>query len=118
VVVVMSDLVTTLDEYQTAAGRTAPQGLMDEKQIAVFALGIAGEAGEVAELIKKYVGHGHPMDRDKLCKELGDVLWYVSALARSLGIPLSEVAQVNVAKLMKRYPEGFSSEASRNRIDG
>ncbi len=105
------------DDYQAEAMRTAP-GPHDEKQLAVFALGVAGEAGEVAELIKKHIGHGHLLDREKLCKELGDVAWYVAVLAQVCGIPLSEVASKNVAKLRARYPEGFSEQASQNRKPG
>ena len=110
------DKQNALDTYQQLAMRTAPTTI-DDKQIAVFGLGVAGEAGEVAEVIKKHVGHGHELDRDKLTKELGDVLWYVAGLAHLFDIPLSTVAQVNIAKLRKRYPEGFSHDASRNRVD-
>lgn len=84
----------------------------------VMGLGIAGEAGEVADLIKKHVGHGHDLDRNKLVKELGDVLWYIAAIATLNGLSLADVAITNVAKLRLRYPEGFSEEASRNRKDG
>lgn len=103
-----------LDVYQRLAMRTAPEP-HDNTMLAVFGLGVAGEAGEVAELIKKFVGHGHDLDPTKLTKELGDVLWYVAVIARSRGIDLSEVAARNVAKLQERYPEGFSHEASRER---
>lgn len=108
-----------LDEYQQAAVRTAakPDASDGDKPLAIMALGIAGEAGEVAEIVKKHIGHGHPMDRDKLCKELGDVLWYLAATAALMGMTLSEVATVNVEKLKKRYPEGFSHEASQTRTE-
>jgi NTP pyrophosphatase (non-canonical NTP hydrolase) len=112
-------MIQGLDEYQQAAGRTAPKpdARDGDKPLAVMALGIAGEAGEVAEIVKKYIGHGHPMDREKLCKELGDVLWYLSAVATLMGFTLSEVATANVEKLKKRYPEGFSHEASQTRTE-
>lgn len=84
-------------------------------RLTVSALGVAGEAGEVADIIKKHVGHAHPLNEDKLKDELGDVLWYVADLAKTLGITLSSVAEHNVAKLQKRYPEGFSTERSINR---
>ncbi|MEL6177405.1 MAG: nucleoside triphosphate pyrophosphohydrolase family protein [Myxococcota bacterium] len=79
------------------------------------ALGLAGEAGEAADLIKKHLFHDHPLDRDKLRDELGDVLWYVATLARTLDLDLAQVAQRNIDKLRIRYPEGFSAERSRNR---
>lgn len=47
----------------------------------VWALGLVGEAGEVADLVKKFIGHDHPLDRSKMVKELGDVCWYVTALS-------------------------------------
>lgn len=86
-------------------------------RLAINALGVAGEAGEVADLVKKHVGHGHALDRDKLAKELGDVLWYVAALAHDIGIDLSTVAALNIEKLRRRYPDGFSTERSINRVD-
>ena len=83
-------------------------------------LGIAGEAGEVADLAKKQVFHAHPWNTDvadKLEKELGDVLWYVAATADSIGVTLDEVATMNVEKLRARYPAGFDPERSKNRVD-
>jgi len=106
---------TTLDGYQEAASRTAPMALTQEMRLATFAMGLAGEAGEVVDLLKKHLGHGHPLDTEKLCKELGDVLWYVAALAGFFELKLSEVAQANVEKLKARYPAGFSPEASQQR---
>lgn len=100
----------TFDEYQSEALRTA--GNMG---LALWALGIVGEAGEVADHVKKVLGHGHAMDRDKLVKELGDVLWYLAALSNHIGVPLNEVATANVDKLRERYPDGFNQERSRNR---
>lgn len=79
------------------------------------ALGITGEAGEVADLIKKHVFHGHDLDRGEIVKELGDVCWYVALLATSIGVGLDEILDRNIEKLKRRYPEGFSSEASINR---
>ena len=94
-------------EYAEAAKRTAPIADHPDVGLAVFGLGLSGEAGEVAELLKKHIGHGIELDREKLCKELGDVLWYLAAVADSSGIPLEEVAEANVAKLRERYPDGF-----------
>ncbi len=103
-----------LDDYQIRATRTMNRDVND---LAVFALGLAGEAGEVADLIKKHIGHGHDLDLRKVREELGDVLWYVAGLAQVLGLTLSEIAHENINKLERRYPEGFSHEASRNRSE-
>lgn len=85
--------------------------------LGVWALGLAGESGEVADLIKKHLGHGHSLDKGKLTKELGDVLWYIAVLSSEVGMSLEEVAEANLAKLRARYPEGFSTERSLNRND-
>lgn len=85
--------------------------------LTVFALGVTGEAGEVADAVKKVIGHGHPLNRAAIIKELGDVLWYVAAISHVLGSSLDEVAAGNVTKLRARFPEGFSSAASRARAD-
>lgn len=105
-----------LNEYQKQALRTAAH-LMRKTDIdfGVVALGVAGEAGEVADYVKKVIGHGHKMDKDKLIKELGDVMWYVAVMASMLDVPLSDVAVTNIAKLKARYPDGWDKERSINR---
>lgn len=113
----------TLNEYQTAAMRTAsfgPGGQVKTRrqfEAMVFALGLTGESGEVADLIKKGYGHGHGVDEEKLAKELGDVLWYLAVLAATFGYSLETVAALNVEKLKARYPDGFSYAASIARVD-
>lgn len=88
----------------------------DEKRdLAVLCLGLTGESGEVADLVKKHVGHGHVLDVSVVAKELGDVMWYVATIASALGLDLNTVMETNIDKLKKRYPDGFSSEASINR---
>lgn len=105
----------TLNEFQLETDRTRGVTHDPRWQLATFGLGVAGEAGEVADLLKKHLGHGHPLDQEKLVKELGDVLWYVSAIASEIGKTLGEVAQANIEKLRKRYPNGFERERSINR---
>ncbi len=80
------------------------------------ALGITGEAGEVADMIKKHVFHGHDLDIDSLVKEIGDVCWYVALLCTAIGVDMASVMEKNIEKLKTRYPEGFSEEASINRV--
>lgn len=94
------------NEYQRAAAETAiyPEGLTYPS------LGLCGEAGEVAELVKKMIRDDNstltPERRAKLKKELGDVLWYVSEVARQAGLELNEIALVNIDKLARRAHEG------------
>lgn len=80
-------------------------------------LGIAGEAGEVADLIKKEYFHGHPRNHEKVLEELGDTLFYLSTCAWYYGFSLEEVARANNEKLAKRYPNGFEVERSLNRSE-
>lgn len=103
----------TLDDYQQKAART----LLESADVVWNVLGLVGEAGEVAEYLKKTLYHQHPEDREKLKKELGDVLWYVAAIATKLGLSLGDIALANLAKLEKRYPDGYSHEASLARVD-
>ena len=79
------------------------------------ALGLTGEAGEFADLIKKINFHGHAQDNDHLIKELGDVLWYVALAAQILGVDLETIMKKNIDKLLARYPDGFSEERSIHR---
>jgi NTP pyrophosphatase (non-canonical NTP hydrolase) len=87
----------------------------DQARLAIAGLGLAGEAGEVVDYLKKVVGHGHKLDKDKLVKELGDVLWYVAEICSAINADMSDVAQQNIDKLKARYPDGFSRERSINR---
>ena len=100
-----------LNDYQAATQRTAG----DKMTLEHIALGTAGEAGELADEIKKHVYHGHDLDVDHLINEGGDVLWYLARLATRLGTTLEEMASRNLRKLEKRYPNGFSEERSINR---
>lgn len=103
------------NDYQWMCSRTSDSGQSHSDRMANAALGLAGEAGEIADIVKKYLHHGHSMDTAHIIKELGDLLWYVAEMASIFDIPLSMVMEININKLHKRYPDGFSSEASINR---
>jgi len=79
------------------------------------ALGLIGEAGEIADLITA-VEYGN-LDREKLTKELGDIEWYAAAICTRSGLSLSDVMEHNITKLEQRYPNGYSSEDSKKRVD-
>lgn len=107
-----------MNQYNRDAMRTAPYGTSLRDELVVCGLGLTGEAGEVADHIKKVLFHGHPLDdvaKAKLVEELGDVLWYIARGALALGVTMDEIASGNVDKLAARYPEGFSPERSMNR---
>lgn len=105
----------TFTEYQHLAQRTANHVLNEKTRLAAAGLGVAGEAGEIADHIKKFIAHGHELDHEKVVKEIGDVLWYLAELATLLKIDLAAIATKNIEKLKKRYPEGFSEERSIHR---
>lgn len=95
------------EEYQLGVVSTWNQTPeLRDRQINA-ALGVAGEAGEFADLIKKVHFHGVPPDRDKVLKELGDVLYYTTIAAYEHGFSLEDVAIANNKKLAARYPDGF-----------
>ena len=105
----------TADEYQRLAMRTKPKYTTANDQLINAALGLAGESGEVADLLKKYLYQGHTMDDERMVKEIGDVLWYAALAADAMGMTLGEVMQRNIDKLRRRYPEGFDPERSKSR---
>ncbi len=96
-------MTMTLDDYQTAAARFKGAGGHDEDVPEHWALGLCGEAGEAAELVKKDRFRGRTISLEDLKLELGDALWYLAALAEAYGMSLSEVAEANIAKLERRH---------------
>lgn len=114
----------TLNEYQKKAlvtelmSRPSVVNANDPAFIAKI-LGLVGEAGEVAEKIKKIVrdkeGKISSDDKQEIKKELGDVLWYVAVMADYLDVELEDVAMTNVDKLMSRKQRGVSRGSGDNR---
>jgi NTP pyrophosphatase (non-canonical NTP hydrolase) len=106
-----------LHEYQRLSRRTAEYPR--EAWLAYPALGLAGEAGEVAEHAKKAIrddaGTVSDERRAAMAKELGDVLWYVAQLASELGLALEEIAQENLHKLSSRQRRGVLSGSGDDR---
>ncbi len=106
-----------LSEYQRESRRTAEYPR--EAWLAYPALGLAGEAGEVAEHAKKAIrDHGGKVSDDRraaMSKELGDVLWYVAQLASELDLSLDEIAKQNLEKLFSRQARGVLSGSGDDR---
>jgi NTP pyrophosphatase (non-canonical NTP hydrolase) len=108
----------TPNEYQTAALRTAIYP--DRGNNLIYpVLGICGEAGEVAEKVKKIIRDGDGVltdpDREKIALELSDVCWYVAVLAYELDYTLEEIMQMNLDKLASRQSRGVLSGSGDNR---
>ncbi|HMD57656.1 MAG TPA: nucleoside triphosphate pyrophosphohydrolase family protein [Solirubrobacteraceae bacterium] len=106
-----------LSDYQQRSRRTAEYPR--EAWLAYPALGLAGEAGEVAEHAKKAIrddgGAISEARREAMGKELGDVLWYVAQLASELGLDLDRVAEANLEKLLSRQRRGVLSGSGDDR---
>lgn len=115
-------------EYQLLAMRTndRKQGdrlltsVIKEKEYNVptllyGSLGLAGEAGEVIEIVKKGIFHEKGIDKTHIKKELGDVLWYVALICDACRFNLDDVLEENISKLKKRYPDGFDTEKANHR---
>ena len=80
-------------------------------------MGLAGEAGEVADELKKHLFNGKPLDREQIILELGDVRWYMEYLMITLGTDIHEVEEKNAQKLAARFPDGYSDEAAGAKKD-
>jgi NTP pyrophosphatase (non-canonical NTP hydrolase) len=107
----------TLVEYQRLAARTLNTALPRDQRLLDATAGLAEEAGEALGLVRKHAFMHHELDVVRLVTELGDALWCLTAAAGALGVWLDEIAAVNLAKLSRRYPEGYSDEASNARKD-
>ena len=114
-----------LNDYQKATLRTWNNKTDFGGRVSNAALGLPGEAGEVADIVKKQfitdMVSNHRIVQEKtetykLALELGDIMYYVSIMAHELGYTLQDIAEMNIAKLAKRYPDGFS-RASQARVD-
>lgn len=76
----------------------------------IFGLGLAGESGEVADIIKKQYGYGRKLNLEHLSEELGDVMWYVANICTTYGLKLDDVLEQNVQKLRERYKEMYDGK--------
>ena len=87
----------------------------EQSRMLNWVVGLSGETGEVAEVIKHHIWSGEDLNKMSLAKELGDVLWYLSAIAESAGIDMNAVADLNQAKLFHRHGEQYSQEGAQHR---
>jgi NTP pyrophosphatase (non-canonical NTP hydrolase) len=109
----------TFDDYQKQALTTVLSTGDEFKDLLHWVLGLNGEAGEVAEKLKKVIRDKNSIitedDKQELAKELGDVLWYLAVFAHDLGIPLDVIAQQNLDKLLSRKDRGVLGGNGDNR---
>ena len=105
----------TADEYQKKAMTTLNPELTREQVLLNGVMGLCGEAGECIDLVKKHLFQGHALDKAQLCRELGDVAWYLAEAAHALDLSLEDILRGNLDKLKKRYPQGFDPDRSIHR---
>jgi NTP pyrophosphatase (non-canonical NTP hydrolase) len=79
------------------------------------AIGIATEAGELLDALKKHIYYNKELDKVNISEEIGDVLWYAALLCNCLEIDMRDVMDTNIAKLKARYPEKFDEDKAENR---
>ena len=101
-------------EYQNLARRTQNIHLDPHQRLEHALFGLAAETGEIHRIFQK-VYQGHSITLADLIGEMGDLLWFTAELADVHGLTLDEIATHNIDKLRKRYPEGFSEDASLHR---
>ena len=104
-----------VNEYQKEAMTLLNPDIPREDVLLNALMGLCGESGEAIDLMKKHRFQGHPLDREKMIKELGDVAWYLAETAWALDISLEDILRGNLDKLKNRYPQGFDAEKSVNR---
>lgn len=102
-------------QYQIESYKTVKPHALPELRKADWAMGLAGEAGEVIELMKHDIAHKEPLDVLKLAKELGDVIWYLAAIASEYKLDLGTIAELNIGKLEHRHQGGYNATRSANR---
>lgn len=78
-------------------------------------IGIAGEVGELAAAVEKWIYYSRPLDIDNLVEEYGDMLWYIAEGLNAIGVSLEDVMIKNIRKLRARYPEQYTDEKEENR---
>lgn len=107
----------TFDEYQEKAARTINVELTDRQIQNHALLGLSAEVGELLSIFQKAY-QGHSIDPDHVRKECGDILWMLAEFCTINEFDLSEIAETNISKLLKRYPDGFKIEKSIKRASG
>lgn len=116
------------NEYQEAVKRTAPSGetrtpmqqisnSIVGQDLIHAALGISSESGEFSDAVKKAYAYGRHFDFENAKEELGDLMWYISLAASTIGVSLEEVMERNIDKLKVRYPEKFTEKDALERKD-
>jgi NTP pyrophosphatase (non-canonical NTP hydrolase) len=106
-----------LKVYPTIVNFTRNKNITPLEELKNYLLGLNGEVGELTDVFKKILYHGKEVEPIDILLELGDILYYLTAISNILGIDIAEIMLNNNAKLMARYKDGYSIEQSLNRIE-
>jgi NTP pyrophosphatase (non-canonical NTP hydrolase) len=115
----------TPNEYQQQSNRTCTPdyksfrvSLNPMHQHIIHAhMGISSEAGEIGDCVKKHFIYNQPLDVVNIVEECGDLLWYISLMLSACGSTMEQAMQENISKLRIRYPEKFTEELAKERLD-
>jgi NTP pyrophosphatase (non-canonical NTP hydrolase) len=110
----MKNKIKNLKEYQKLCKRTAKKYTDKDREMLVWGIGIAGEAGDLAGCIKKTVEHTNDQ-REGIRENIGDVLWYAAMICNVYDWNMDEILAENIAKLKKRHPKGFTEKTARRK---
>lgn len=105
-------LVTESADFVAIAQRL---GTPENIRLLHAAIGLATEAGEIQDQLKKAIFYGKPLDKVNLAEELGDLFWYMAIMSDALGVSFDDIQEKNIAKLKARYGAKFSEAAALNR---
>jgi NTP pyrophosphatase (non-canonical NTP hydrolase) len=106
-----------LKAYPIIVDYTRNKDIGELEEIKNYLLGLNGEVGELTDIFKKVLYHGKEYDPIDVMLELGDILYYITSICNILGLDIAEIMMNNNAKLMARYSDGYSVNASLNRIE-
>ena len=109
-------MALTFKEYQMQARRTQNQELTPRERLEHSLWGLSSEVGEICGIHQK-THQGHPLDAVALRKEVGDAMWFIGELCDVYGFDMGAIAEENIAKLRRRFPEGFSTDKSLHRSE-
>ena len=104
-----------INTYQTLALQSLNKELKKDDVLINSVMGLCGESGEAIDIVKKWFAQGHPLDKEHLREELGDIAWYLAEAAFALDMNLEDILKANLEKLAKRYPKGFDKEKKKKR---
>ena len=103
--------------FQREARRSLRDDLPYEAMCSNMCMGLAGEIGEVIDIMKKHIYQGKELDITDVIEEVGDVLWYIANFCNVNNITMDECMESNIKKLRKRFPNGFTIKDANERKD-